>query len=79
MAYSPKTPYVHDGHQLHPKLSYALPEGMGERMVDLGLFVEVEGEPDLDLSSMPWDSGTVRGSVVTPDSLTHEQTAGVRS
>ena len=72
MAYSPKTPYTHDGHRLHPKLTYQLPEGMGERMVDLGLFVAVEGAADVDLSTMAWDDTTVRGTQLVPDEIVHE-------
>lgn len=79
MPYSPKTPYIHDGQRLHPKLSYALPTGMGERMVDLGLFDYVDGTPDIDLSAMPWDDGTVRGSQLTPDPLNHVQDMGEQS
>lgn len=73
MAYSPKTPYIHDGHKLHPKLSYALPPGMGERMVQLGVFVEVEGPADVDLSAIAWDARTVLSGTVKPDPLVHPQ------
>ncbi len=76
MAYSPKTPYTHDGHHLHPKLSYQLPDGMGERMVDLGLFIEVDGAADVDLSAMAWDDTTVRGTQISPDEIAHDQGVG---
>lgn len=78
MSWRPVGPYMHDGHRLHPKLSYALPAGMGEQLRDLGLFVADPDPADIDLSGLPWAGAGLSDSVV-PASLGHEQAGGESS
>ena len=75
MSFRPLTPYMHDGHRLHPKLTYALPAGMGEQLEDLGLFEPSADPADVDLSGLPW-SGVGASDSLAPQPLGHDQGSG---
>ncbi len=74
-AYSPLNGfYRHDGHILHPDVSYDLPPGMGDWMVQQGLFREVPRTSlTIPLEFIFWDPNTVKMQVVVPDVLGHNQ------
>lgn len=73
ISYRPLSTYKHDGQIMHPKLSYALPPGMGKAMVNLALFEVVSVAPDVDLSGMIWDDKTERADYLAPESIVLEQ------
>lgn len=68
-SYRPLIVYRHDGQTLHPKLTYALPPGMGNAMVKLGFFEKVEQLAEVDLSGMDWNSKTVAAFELVPASM----------
>ena len=72
-SYRPLKPYMHDGRLLHPKLTYALPPGLGRAMVEFGHFEKSDEPPDMDLSGMAWNDNTQRFDTLVPDPIEHPQ------